>query len=129
VVRSRQRATAKSSSGTTQQQQQQEQQQQQQGIQAHPSPHPPLGINTVTSPQPRHPCNRSPYTFKDSLKNPFLRKVYVFHNIGLDRLVNTYRNPVLVTRPVTYQSCAGTTHVSRVGGWVGSGLGFGLGAF
>lgn len=53
---------------------------------------------------------RSPYTFKDSLKNPWLRRVYIFHDIGLDRLVNTYRNPVLVTRPVTYGSCRGTRH-------------------
>jgi hypothetical protein len=55
----------------------------------------------------------SPYTFKDSLKNPWLSKVHVFHDIGLDRLVNTYRNPVLLTRPVTYQSCVGPP---RVGG-------------
>ncbi|KIY94940.1 hypothetical protein MNEG_13023 [Monoraphidium neglectum] len=54
-----------------------------------------------------------PYTFKDSLKNPWLSKVHVFHDIGLDRLVNTYRNPVLLTRPVTYQSCVGPP---RVGG-------------
>lgn len=55
---------------------------------------------------------RSPYTFKDSLKNPFVKRVVVFHNIGLDRLVNTYRDPVVVTRPVTYESCAGTRRVS-----------------
>ncbi|KAI8471116.1 MAG: hypothetical protein J3K34DRAFT_238636 [Monoraphidium minutum] len=52
-----------------------------------------------------------PYTFKDSLKNPWLRRVLLFHDIGLDRLVNTYRDPVLVTRPVTYTSCRGTRHV------------------
>ncbi|KAI8472387.1 MAG: hypothetical protein J3K34DRAFT_209795 [Monoraphidium minutum] len=55
-----------------------------------------------------------PYTFKDSLKNPWLRRVFVFHDIGLDRLVNTYRAPVLVTRPVTYTSCRGTRHTMDI---------------
>lgn len=34
----------------------------------------------------------------------------VFHDIGLDRLVNSYRNPAVVDRPVTYVSCPGTRH-------------------
>jgi hypothetical protein len=34
----------------------------------------------------------------------------VFHNIGLDRLVNSYRNPAIVDRSVTYVSCPGTQH-------------------
>jgi hypothetical protein len=37
--------------------------------------------------------------------------VLVFHNIGLDRLVNSYRNPALVDRAVTYVSCPNTRHV------------------
>lgn len=37
--------------------------------------------------------------------------VLVFHNIGLDRLVNSYRNPALVDRAVTYMSCPRTQHV------------------
>jgi hypothetical protein len=53
---------------------------------------------------------RSPYTFKDSLKNPWVDTVVVFHDIGLDRLVNSYRNPAVVDRPVTYVSCPGTRH-------------------
>lgn len=55
------------------------------------------------------PC--SPYTFKDSLKNPWVDTVLVFHDIGLDRLVNSYRNPALVDRAVTYVSCPNTRHV------------------
>jgi hypothetical protein len=54
----------------------------------------------------------SPYSFKDSLKNPWLKRVYLFHDIGLDRLVNTYRDPVIVTRAVTFTSCRGSHHVS-----------------
>lgn len=34
----------------------------------------------------------------------------VFHNIGLDRLVNSYRNPAVVNRTVQYTSCPGTMH-------------------
>ncbi|KIY97952.1 hypothetical protein MNEG_10010 [Monoraphidium neglectum] len=52
-----------------------------------------------------------PYSFKDSLKNPWLKRVYLFHDIGLDRLVNTYRDPVIVTRAVTFTSCRGSHHV------------------
>ncbi|WIA41787.1 hypothetical protein OEZ86_009120 [Tetradesmus obliquus] len=52
-----------------------------------------------------------PYTFKDSLKNPYVTRVLVFHDIGLDRLVNSYRNPVSVNRTVEYVSCPGTRHV------------------
>jgi hypothetical protein len=37
--------------------------------------------------------------------------VLVFHDIGLDRLVNSYRNPVSVNRTVEYVSCPGTQHV------------------
>lgn len=54
---------------------------------------------------------RSPYTFKDSLKNPWVDTVVVFHDVGLDRLVNSYRNPAVVDRPVTYVSCPGTRHI------------------
>jgi hypothetical protein len=78
----------------------------------------PAATHPIPPPKKRASPNppASPYTFKDSLKNPWLRKVHVFHEIGLDRLVNTYRNPVLVTRPVTYESCPGTFHVSGGGG-------------
>ena len=31
----------------------------------------------------------------------------VFHDVGVDRLVNTYRAPVLVSRAVKYSSCPG----------------------
>jgi hypothetical protein len=34
----------------------------------------------------------------------------VFHDIGLDRLVNSYRSPATVDRQVTYISCPGTRH-------------------
>lgn len=54
--------------------------------------------------------SHSPYTFKDSLKNPHVDTVLIFHNIGLDRLVNTYRNPVVVDRTVLYKSCPNTRH-------------------
>ena len=53
----------------------------------------------------------SPYTFKDSLKNPWVDTVLVFHDVGLDRLVNSYRDPALVDRAVTYVSCPNTRHV------------------
>lgn len=55
-------------------------------------------------------CLCSPYTFKDSLKNPWVDTVVVFHDIGLDRLVNSYRNPAVVDRVVTYVSCPNTRH-------------------
>jgi hypothetical protein len=55
-----------------------------------------------------------PYTFKDSLRNPWVERVVVFHDVGLDRLVNSYRNPALVNRTVLYESCPGTRHVSLV---------------
>jgi hypothetical protein len=55
-------------------------------------------------------CTCSPYTLKDSLKNPWVDTVMVFHNIGLDRLVNSYRNPAVVDRSVTYVSCPNTRH-------------------
>jgi hypothetical protein len=74
-----------------------------------PTPQPPTPNPQPPTPNPTPPP--SPYTFKDSLKNPYLRRVFVFHDIGLDRLVNTYRSPVAVTRAVTYQSCAGTLKV------------------
>lgn len=32
----------------------------------------------------------------------------VFHDIGFDRLVNSYRNPAVVNRTVQYMSCPGT---------------------
>eukprot|EP00878_Enallax_costatus_P007009 GHUV01007345.1.p1 GENE.GHUV01007345.1~~GHUV01007345.1.p1 ORF type:complete len:1094 (+),score=299.39 GHUV01007345.1:294-3575(+) len=51
-----------------------------------------------------------PYSFKDSLKNPWVDNVVVFHDIGLDRLVNSYRNPAVVNRTVQYTSCPGTMH-------------------
>lgn len=38
----------------------------------------------------------------------------IFHNIGLDRLVNSYRDPVVVNRTVTYASCPGTRHVMEL---------------
>jgi hypothetical protein len=82
--------------------------------QAQATASPPL----LPPPPKKTPRNRprSPYTFKDSLKNPWLRRVVMFHDIGLDRLVNTFRNPVAVTRPVTYASCRGTRHVGGCGG-------------
>lgn len=55
------------------------------------------------------PC--SPYTFKDSLRNPNVDTVLVFHDIGLDRLVNSYRNPAVVNRSVLYRSCPNTRHI------------------
>lgn len=36
--------------------------------------------------------------------------VLVFHDIGLDRLVNSYRNPAVVNRSVLYRSCPNTRH-------------------
>jgi hypothetical protein len=50
-------------------------------------------------------------------------QVHVFHDIGLDRLVNTYRNPLLLTRAVAYASCPGTRHVSAPA-WCPSPLSF-----
>lgn len=60
---------------------------------------------------PHSALHCSPYTFKDSLRNPWVDTVLVFHDIGLDRLVNSYRNPALVDRVVTYVSCPKTRHV------------------
>jgi hypothetical protein len=37
--------------------------------------------------------------------------VLVFHDVGVDRLVNTYRAPVLVTRAVRYTSCPGMRRI------------------
>eukprot|EP00775_Hariotina_reticulata_P006920 gene6920-7138_t len=51
-----------------------------------------------------------PYTFKDSLRTPWVDRVLVFHDIGMDRLVNSYRDPVRVNRTITYVSCPGTHH-------------------
>jgi hypothetical protein len=57
------------------------------------------------------PTPTSPYTFKDALKNPHVSEVVVFHDIGLDRLVNSYRSPVVINRPVTVRSCPGRQRI------------------
>lgn len=46
-----------------------------------------------------------PYTFRDSIWNPTVNRVVVFHDIGLDRLSYSFSNPLHLNRSVVYIGC------------------------
>ncbi|GFR47720.1 hypothetical protein Agub_g9474 [Astrephomene gubernaculifera] len=48
------------------------------------------------------------YSFADSLRNPHVRYVRVFHDIGVDRVAYNRFNPIPVTTPKSLSACPGT---------------------
>ncbi|GIL59049.1 hypothetical protein Vafri_14017 [Volvox africanus] len=48
------------------------------------------------------------YTFADSLRNPAIRHIRIFHDIGLDRMAYSISRPIIVSQPKSYSACAGS---------------------
>ncbi|GIM05528.1 hypothetical protein Vretimale_9989, partial [Volvox reticuliferus] len=48
------------------------------------------------------------YTLADSLRNPAVRHIRIFHDIGLDRLAYSISKPIIVSQPKSYAACAGS---------------------
>lgn len=47
------------------------------------------------------------YTLADALRNPAVRNVRVFHDIGLDRLAYSGFKPIVVSQPKSFHACTG----------------------
>ncbi|GLC56027.1 hypothetical protein PLESTB_001056700 [Pleodorina starrii] len=61
------------------------------------------------------------YTLADSLVNPAVRNIRVFHDIGMDRTAYSRLKPILVTRPKSYAACPGSRpsiNMQRISGAV-----------
>ncbi|GLI62400.1 hypothetical protein VaNZ11_005017 [Volvox africanus] len=48
------------------------------------------------------------YTFADSFRNPAVRHIRIFHDIGLDRVAYSISRPIIVSQPKSFSACAGS---------------------